>query len=306
MVKPHPVVPALSRSGTRSSPRIPLRAPLEHSSALVPARPPPTPRVAAGSGRRTAAKNSGGTKAPTGIVGFDEITGGGLPRGRTTVLVGGPGSGKTVFAMQFLVNAAREDEPGIFVAFEESPARLAENCRSFGWDLGGRQSAIRFVDAHPSPAFVQTGDFDLTGMLAVLGATIRETRARRIVFDAIDVMLALLPDDAARWREIYRLHDWLLDHELTALITAKALGHELGAPDRDSFGFMQFMVDCTVILSHRVILGVSQRNLRVQKYRGSTFNEDEAPFVIGAAGFDVAIARTTLGRGDAGVTGERT
>jgi circadian clock protein KaiC len=118
----------------------------------------------------------------------------------------------------------------------------------------------------------------------------RRTGARRIVFDAIDIMLALLPDHAARRREIYRLHDWLLEHRLTALITAKALGDEASATGKDSFGFMQFMVDCTVILSHRVILGVSQRNLRVQKYRGSTFNEDEAPFVIGATGFDVSIA----------------
>jgi circadian clock protein KaiC len=245
-------------------------------------------------------------KAPTGITGFDEITTGGLPRGRTTLLIGGPGSGKTIFGMQYLVHGATVyDEAGIFVAFEEAPSRLLTNFDGFGWPLGSLQAGgLTFVDARPSSDLVQTGDFDLSGMLAVLEATIRKTRAKRIVFDAMDILLALLPDQTSRRREIYRLHDWLLDHGLTALITAKARGDESNEMGHESFGFMQFMVDCAVVLSHRVMLGVSQRNLRVQKYRGSSFNEDEAPFVIGTAGFDVAIART-LGRVDADAPVER-
>ncbi len=136
-------------------------------------------------------------------------------------------------------------------------------------------------------------------MLAALGAQIKGMKVRRIVFDALDILLALLPDDAAKRREIYRLHEWLMAKQLTAVITSKT-----GGDDGNSFTFMQFMVDCAVILSHRVEFGVSQRNLRVQKYRGSNFDENESPFVIGKAGFDVAIARM-LGRVDAKVTTER-
>lgn len=246
-------------------------------------------------------------KAPTGIVGFDEITGGGLPRGRTTLLVGGPGSGKTIFGMQFLVHGAAEwHERGIFVAFEEAPDRLVANCEGFGWGLESlRREELFFVDARPMADVIQSGDFDLGGLLAALSAKIAQSGARRVVFDAIDIFLALLPDDAARRREVFRLHDWLLAQELTGLITAKAdVAGGDHAPGQHSLGFVEFMVDCSVVLSHRVVLGVSQRNLRVQKFRGSNFNEDEAPFVIGNHGFDVAIART-LGRVDASVTVER-
>lgn len=245
-------------------------------------------------------------KARTGIEGFDEITSGGLPRGRTTLLVGGPGSGKTIFALGFLVHGAREcAEPGIFVAFEESAPRIVANAAGFGWNLPALQGKKLFIlDAQPKPDLVQSGNFDLSGMLAALGAQIKAMGARRIVFDALDIFLALLPDAATKRREVYRLHEWLLANGLTALITAKAGGDEAVASVLQPFGFMQFMVDCAVMLNHSVVLGISQRNLRVQKYRGSSFNEDESPFVIGNAGFDVAIART-LGREDAGVTTER-
>ena len=247
------------------------------------------------------------TKAPTGIAGFDETTAGGLPHGRTTLLVGGPGSGKTIFAMQFLVHGAQRcNESGIFVAFEETSARVIGNAQGFGWDLPRlvRRRKLFFLDAQPSPELIQSGTFDLSGMLAVLGGQIQAMGARRIVFDALDIVLALLPDEAAKRREVYRLHEWLLARGLTGLITAKAGGDEASSLGRQPFGFMQFMVDCAVMLNHSVVLGVSQRNLRVQKYRGSAFNENEAPFVIGKAGFDVAITRT-LGRLDARVTNER-
>jgi circadian clock protein KaiC len=246
------------------------------------------------------------SKAPTGITGFDAITGGGLPRGRTTLLVGGPGSGKTLFALQFLVHGAQDcKEPGIFVAFEESSKRIVANAESFGWKLAElRRKKLFFMDAQPLPDLVQSGDFDLSGMLAALGAQTRETKARRIVFDALDVALALLPDLAAKRREIYRLHAWLLASELTGLITLKVGGDQTSAISQQPFGFMQFMVDCTVILNHSVVLGVSQRNLRVQKYRGSGFDEDESPFLIGKGGLEVAVARTP-DRVDAKVTNER-
>jgi circadian clock protein KaiC len=245
-------------------------------------------------------------KAPTGIIGFDEMAGGGLPRGRTTLLLGGPGSGKTIFALQFLVHGARAcKEPGIFVAFEETPKRIVSNFETFGWELEElRRGKLFFLDANPTPDLIQSGTFDLSGMLAALGAKAKEMGARRIVFDALDVVLALLPDAATKRRETYRLHDWLLTCGLSGIITVKAGTEERTSSGEQPFGFMQFMVDCAVVLNHRVELGVSQRNLRVQKYRGSNFNENESPFVIGKGGFDVAVARM-LGRVDSKVTNER-
>ena len=162
---------------------------------------------------------------------------------------------------------------------------------------------LYFLDAQPMPNMIQAGAFDLSGMLAALSAKIRQMGAVRIVFDALDVVLALQPDAKARHTEISRIHQWLLEHQITALITAKAGGDDTSSASQP-YGFMQFMVDCSVVLNHRVDLGVSQRNLRVQKYRGSSFNEDESPFVIGKNGFDVAMARS-LGRADTNVTNER-
>lgn len=163
---------------------------------------------------------------------------------------------------------------------------------------------VYFVDAQPSADLVQSGTFDLAGMLAALGAQADAMGARRIVFDALDIFLALLPDAAARRREIYRLHAWLLERGFSALITAKDGGDDASSTGQQSFGFMQFMVDCAVVLNHRVVLGVSQRNLRIQKYRGSSFDENESPFVIGTKGFDVAVARK-LGNVDAIASSER-
>jgi circadian clock protein KaiC len=196
-----------------------------------------------------------------------------LQRGRTTLLVGGPGAGKTILALQFLVHGAQHcKEPGIFVAFEETSERIAANAESFGWKLAElRRKRLFFGDAQPMPELAQSGNFDLSGMIAALEAQTKEMGARRIVFDALDVVLALLPDPAAKRREIYRLHEWLLARELTAVITVKAGGDEASSVSQPN-GFMQFMVDCAVLLNHSLVLGVSQRNLRVQKYRGSSLN----------------------------------
>jgi circadian clock protein KaiC len=230
-------------------------------------------------------------KAATGILGLDDLTGGGLPRGRTTLLVGGPGSGKTIFGMQFLVNGALlSGEPGIFVAFEEAPGRIIANVEGFGWPIAELQrKRLFFMDAQPMPDLFQVGKFDLSGMLAGLGAQTKKMNARRIVFDALDIVLALLPNQLARRREVYRLHAWLLEQGLTGLITGKAGLEQDDLKGDSSFTFMQFMVDCAVVLNHRVSHGVSQRNLRVQKYRGSSFDENEAPFLIGRKGFEAAV-----------------
>jgi circadian clock protein KaiC len=232
------------------------------------------------------------SKARTGIEGFDEITNGGLPRGRTTLLEGAPGSGKTVMALQSLVNAARiYNEPGIFVAFEESSERVTTNASKFGWDLVELQKKkLFFLDAQPTADLIQSGTFDLGGMLAALEAKARDIKAKRVVFDAIDVVLAILDDPMAERREVFRLHEWLLTRGFTALITAKTgsfYQYDPNAANRPQLGFMQFMVDCAVTLNHDLIKGVSQRSLRVVKYRGSAHTENVSPFLIGDAGLEV-------------------
>src|SRR6202043_1849113 len=159
-------------------------------------------------------------KMPTGVEGFDAITGGGLPRNRTSLILGGPGAGKTVFALQTLVNGARHfGEPGIFVAFEETPRHILANAASFGWNLPKlEKKQFFFFDAKMGPDVIKAGEFDLSGMLAGIKAEARG--ARRIVFDAVDVLLSLLDDPLAERREIYRLDDWLSESGLTGIITA--------------------------------------------------------------------------------------
>jgi circadian clock protein KaiC len=232
-------------------------------------------------------------KARTGIVGFDEITQGGLPRGRATLLEGMPGTGKTIMALQSLVNGARhEREPGIFVAFEENTARLRANAAQFGWNLDGlKKDRLFFLDAQPAADVFEAGGFDLSGLLAVLDAKVRAMKARRIVLDSLDVVLVLLQDPLAMRREIYRLHDWLLLRGLTAIITHKIGGSGRGEAERPPLDFMQFMVDCALVLNHEIIQGVSHRHLRVLKYRGSGFAENEAPFLFSPDGMEVAGGR---------------
>jgi circadian clock protein KaiC len=242
-------------------------------------------------------------KARTGIVGFDEITNGGLPRGRTTLLEGGPGSGKTIMALQTLVYGAKtEEEPGIFVAFEESPELIIANAETFDWKFEELKSKLFFLNAKPAVDFVRSGSFDLGGMLASLDAKVRAIKAQRIVFDAIDVVLALLNDPLAERREAFRLHEWLLANKLTAIITVKSSSYDMA--NQPQLSFMEFMVDCSVILNHEVVHGVSQRSIRVVKYRGSAYAENESPLLIGQRGLEVAAAPGT-GPVEAPVTTER-
>jgi circadian clock protein KaiC len=219
------------------------------------------------------------TKMCTGIEGFDEITEGGLPRGRTTLVMGGPGCGKTVFALQALVNGARKDkEAGLFVAFEEGTRQIIANAATFGWDLPAlEKKKLFFLDAQLSPEVVKAGEFDLVGMLAMLATKARGIRAKRIVFDGIDVLLGLLDDPIAERREIYRIRDWLLQMGMTGMITQKVGG--LAGADQH-YTYLQFMVDCVVVLRHEVVDGSAFRNLRVKKYRGSGFSGDEFPITL--------------------------
>jgi circadian clock protein KaiC len=233
-------------------------------------------------------QRAGIAKAATGIEGFDEITGGGLPRGRVSLLLGGPGAGKTVFALETLVNGARNyGEPGIFVAFEESSKQIVANAATFGWDLPGlEREHLFFLDARLSPTTVQAGSFDLAGMLAGLSDRVRAMKTRRVVFDGIDVLLTLLDDTVAERREMHRIYEWLQAENLTGIITSKASETDRRSSER--YAFLQFMCDCVVQFAHRLSDRVSLRTLRVAKYRGSAFAENEFPIVISAEGIKVA------------------
>jgi circadian clock protein KaiC len=231
-------------------------------------------------------------KSLTGIEGFDQITYGGLPCHRTTLVIGGPGAGKTVFALQALVNgAALYSEPAIFVAFEESAGQIIHNAGTFGWSLEElERERLFFLDARISPSTVKAGQFDLQAILAGLSVKVKEMNAKRIVFDGLDVLLTLLDDEAAERREAYRLHDWLKETGLTGIITAKSDQRDRLLSER--YGFMQFMVDCVVGLQHRMQDRVSLRSLRVLKYRGSGFDEGEFPLVITSDGIEIATFST--------------
>lgn len=225
-------------------------------------------------------------KLPSGIEGLDDITEGGLPRRRTTLLMGASGCGKTMLALQMLVSAAAHHRtPGIFVAFEENAARVAANAATFGWDMRKLQKSLRFIDARMPAAVIKAGAFDLTALLAALEATAAEMHAGIIVFDAIDVLLSLLDDPASERRELYRLHQWLTRHKLTGVLTTKVEDSDSATPQR--YGFMPFMADCTVLLTQRVADRVATRSIRVLKYRGSPHVLNEVPFVIGPAGVEV-------------------
>lgn len=225
-------------------------------------------------------------KISSGIEGFDDMTVGGLPRERTTLLMGGPGCGKTVFALQMLVSAATNGTPGIFVAFEEDASRLFANAQAFGWDMDALQeSKVHFVDARLRTEYIRSGGFDLSGLLAALEAKAQEMGAGLIVFDAIDVLLSLLDDPVAEARELHRLHTWLEREELTGIITTKI--EDSPSPVSQRYGFMPFMADCVVLLSQRINDRVVTRSLRVVKYRDSPQVLNEVPFVISPQGVEV-------------------
>lgn len=230
----------------------------------------------------------------TGIEGFDEITGGGLPLNRISLVVGAPGTGKTVFALQTLANCARDrSTPGIFVAFEENSRQLIANAASFGWDVQTleQENKLFFIDAHLTADVIHNGNFDLAGMLAGIEAKAREIGAELIVFDSLDLLLSILNDEIAERRECYRLRDWLMHSGLTGILTARGDRGLISPSAKGFYTFtevMTFMADCVFVLQQQLVDRVSVRDLHVVKFRGAHFDENAYPLVISDDGIDVA------------------
>ena len=236
-------------------------------------------------------------KAPTGIRGLDEITGGGLPRGRSTLVTGGTGSGKTLMGLQFLVAGAREyGEPGVLVTFEESVGKVSANVASLGFDLDGLQrDGLLVVHAFrvDSAEIVESGEFDFEPLLALLDDTIERIGAKRVVLDTIEHLFGAFPSQAIVRAELGRLFRRLEDRAVTALVTGERVGNAL-----TRHGIEEYVSDCVIVLDHRMHEEVSTRRLRIVKYRGSAHGTNEYPFLISGHGFVVLpITSVTLDYG---------
>jgi circadian clock protein KaiC len=240
-------------------------------SSAAPAIPAPLPRL---------------PKAPTGIDGLDEITEGGLPLGRPTLVCGSAGCGKTLMAMEFLVRGVQEyDEPGVFMAFEETAEELAANVASLGFDLPALQAAgkLRLDHVHVDRSEIEeTGEYDLEGLFIRLGYAIDSIGAKRVVLDTIEALFSGFPNQAVLRSEIRRLFRWLKDRGVTTVITA-----ERGDGSLTRQGLEEYVSDCVILLDNRVIEQITTRRLRIVKYRGSTHGTNEYPYLITEDGFSV-------------------
>jgi circadian clock protein KaiC len=241
-------------------------------------------------------------KSPTGIQGLDEITGGGLPRGRPTLVCGGPGCGKTLFAAEFIVRgAAQYGEPGVFMSFEETDRELKRNVASLGFDLAGlvKRKKIALDHVHIERSEIQeTGEYDLEGLFVRLNHAIDSIGAKRVALDTLEALFASLSDEATLRAELRRLFRWLKKKGVTAVITA-----ERGKEELTRHGLEEYVSDCVILLDHRVQGQIATRHLRVVKYRGALHGTNEFPFLIGETGIGV-LPITSLGLNHA-VSNER-
>lgn len=225
-------------------------------------------------------------KSPTGITGLDEITGGGLPKGRPTLICGGAGSGKTLFSIEFLVRGALEyGEPGVFMAFEEKADDLTANVASLGFDLEQLQKDKLIKLDHvriERSEIEETGDYDLDGLFIRLGYAIDSIGAKRVVLDTIENLFSGLSNQGILRAELRRLFDWLKEKQVTAIITG-----EKGEGMLTRHGLEEYVSDCVILLDHRVENQISTRLLRIVKYRGSVHGTNEYPFLIDEDGISV-------------------
>ena len=232
-------------------------------------------------------------KVRSGIPGFDEITGGGLPAGRPTLVCGSAGAGKTLFAMEFLVRGAMYfNEPGVFISFEETSEELATNVASLGFDLqqlvADKKLLLDYVFIERSE-IEETGEYDLEGLFLRLGYAIEHIGAKRIVLDTLEALFSALPNEAIIRAELRRLFRWLKERQMTAVITC-----ERGEGTLTRYGLEEYVADCVILLDHRVEDQISTRRMRIVKYRGTSHGTNEYPFLIDENGFAV-LPITTLG-----------
>jgi circadian clock protein KaiC len=233
-------------------------------------------------------------KTPTGISGLDNITDGGLPRGRTTLIAGGAGSGKTLFGMEFLIRGAEKyGEPGVAMTFEETAEEIAENLASLGHDVNQliREKKL-FIDyVHVERRQIEeTGEYDLEGLFIRLDHAIKTIKAKRVLLDTIEVLFSGLRNESIVRSELRRLFRWLKEHDVTAVITAEAGDNTF----LTRHGLEEYVADCVIILDHRVNEQISTRRIRVVKYRGSTHGTNEYPFLLNEGGMSV-VPITALG-----------
>ncbi len=225
-------------------------------------------------------------KSPTGIKGLDEITGGGLPKGRPTLVCGSAGSGKTLLSMQFLVeDALKYDEPGVFVAFEETSDELTKNFNSLGFDLKKLQETNKILIDYiyiDSSEIMETGEYDLEGLFIRLGSAIDSIGAKRVVLDTIEVLFSGFTNQAILRSELQRLFRWLKTKGVTAIITG-----EKGEKTLTRYGLEEYVADCVMLLDNRMDNQIATRRMRIIKYRGSQHGMNEYPFLIEEDGISV-------------------
>ena len=235
---------------------------------------------------KTPRRVAGIEKCPTGIRGLDQITEGGLPRGRPTLVCGSAGSGKTLLASEFIARGVREfNEHGVFMAFEETERDLTENVASLGFDLQALVRAKKLIIDHvylERSEIQETGEYDLEGLFVRLGSTVDEIGAKRVVLDGVDALFAGLPNEGILRAELRRLFRWLKDRELTSVITG-----EQGKQALTRHGLEEYISDCVIFLDHRVTEQVATRRLRIVKYRGSRHGTSEYPTLIDETGLSV-------------------
>jgi circadian clock protein KaiC len=225
-------------------------------------------------------------KALTGIAGLDEVSFGGLPRGRTTIVCGGPGCGKTMLGLEFVVRGAMEfDEPGVILAFEETVAEMTRNVASLGFDLDDlvRRKKLFMEFVHIEPREIQeTGEYDLEGLFIRLQHAVKSVGAKRVMLDTLEALFSGFSNEGILRAEIRRLFRWLKERNLTTVVTA-----EKGAGTLTRHGLEEYVSDCVILLDHRINEQVSTRRMRIVKYRGTKHGADEYPFLIDEDGISV-------------------
>lgn len=225
-------------------------------------------------------------KVPSGIKGFDDITGGGLPKGRPSLVSGGPGCGKTLFAMEFIVRGITDyREPGVFIAFEEKIDDLKMNFKSMGFDLNELVRQKKLILDHITidrSEIEETGEYDLEGLFIRLGAMIDEVGAKRVAIDTLEALFSGFANEAILRSELRRLFLWLKDRGVTAVVTG-----ERGERSITKYGLEEYVADCVITLDHRLMNQIATRRLRIIKYRGSIHGTDEYPFLISSDGISV-------------------